>query len=222
MTTTADSDDTTERLGWLKWIDRFSTLLAVAGGIATMGLMLNVVVDVIGRAVFNRPLPGTLDVTQFAWMPVLVSLGLGYALLRGEHIRVNLLTAPTGPRAQRVIEIAGMVFTLATTAVLIWFGAQKASEAAAFQESAVGTPWLAIWPFRWVIVVGLAGLFLQALALFIRAIVVEEFVPSDADEVTAILEVEENVFEVLHIDDAPNLELIDEEMTAAHGKLTTR
>lgn len=192
--------DGTEKVAWVKWIDRFSLLLAILGGLATVGLMLNVVADVIGRFFFNRPLPGTLDLTQFAWMPTLVSLGLGYALLRGEHIRVNLLTSPTGPRTQRVIEIVGMAFTLGTTALLIWFGAEKAASAADFGEKAVGTPWLQIWPFRWVIVVGLIGLLLQALAQLLRAITVTHFVPGDADEAAAALEAEENVFEELELD----------------------
>jgi TRAP-type mannitol/chloroaromatic compound transport system permease small subunit len=193
------SAKTPDRFTWLKWIDRFNTLLAVIGGVATVGLMLNIVVDVIGRYFFNRPLPGTLDMTQFAWMPMLVSLGLGYALLRGEHIRVNLLTAPTGPRTQRIIEIVGMVFTLGTVAMLIWFGSEKAADAMGFGEKAVGTPWLAIWPFRWVITLGLVGLLLQAFAQLLRAIVVKEFRPVDEDEVIAALEMEETVFEELHI-----------------------
>lgn len=194
MTTVADA---TDRVSWLKWIDRFSVLLAVLGGVATVGLMLNVVIDVIGRFFFNQPLPGTLDLTQFTWMPSLVSLGLGYALLRGEHIRVSLLTGPTGSRTQRIIEIVGMVFTLGTTALLILFGTEKAAEAMEFGEKAVGTPWLEIWPYRWVIVVGMVGLILQALAALLRAITVSEFKPVDDDEAVVVLEVEKTVFEEL-------------------------
>jgi TRAP-type C4-dicarboxylate transport system permease small subunit len=195
-------DDTADRVPWLKWIDRFSILLAVLGGVATVGLMLNVVADVIGRYFFNHPFPGTLDLTQFAWMPTLVSLGLGYALLRGEHIRVNLLTGPTGPRTQRIIEIVGMVFTLGTTALFIWFGTEKAEDAMAFGEKAVGTPWLQIWPYRWVIVVGMVGLFLQAFAALLRAITVAEFKPTDEDETVAAIEAEETVFEELELEPA--------------------
>ena len=191
-----------DRVSWLKWIDRFSTLLAVLGGVATIGLMLNVVLDVLGRYFFNRPFPGTLDMAQFAWMPTLVSLGLGYALLRGEHIRVNLLTAPTGPRTQRIIEIVAMAFTLGTTALFIWFGAEKAAEAMEFGEKAVGTPWLLIWPFRWVIVVGMVALFLQAAALLIRAITVEEFRPNDDDELISVIADDTAALEELPIGDA--------------------
>jgi TRAP-type mannitol/chloroaromatic compound transport system permease small subunit len=193
--------ETPERFSWLRWIDRGNTVLAVVGGVATVGLMLNIVADVIGRFFFNHPLPGTLDLTQFAWMPMLISLGLGYALLRGEHIRVNLLTAPTGERTQRVIEIVAMVFTIVTVAMLIWFGIEKADDAMGFGEKAVGTQWLVIWPFRWIIVVGLVGLLLQAVAQLIRAIVVAEFRPADEDEAIAALEVEETVFDELQITD---------------------
>jgi TRAP-type mannitol/chloroaromatic compound transport system permease small subunit len=208
MTTVADA---TDRVPWLKWIDRFSILLAVLGGVATVGLMLNVVVDVIGRFFFNQPLPGTLDLTQFTWMPSLVSLGLGYALLRGEHIRVSLLTGPTGSRTQRIIEIVGMVFTLGTTALLILFGTEKAAEAMDFGEKAVGTPWLEIWPYRWVIVVGMVGLVLQALAALLRAITISEFKPVDDDEAVVVLEVEKTVFE----------ELEPEPATAGRERATT-
>lgn len=190
-----------ERLPWLKWIDRFSTLLAILGGIATVGLMLNIVFDVLGRFFFNHPLSGTLDLTQFAWMPMLVSLALGYSLLRAEHVRVNLLTAPTGERTQRVIEIICMVFTIVTTAMLIWFSIAKADDAMGFGEKAVGTPWLVIWPFRWVLVVGLIGLLLQAIAELLRAVTVETFIPTDDDEGAAALEAEETIFEELDIAD---------------------
>src|SRR5215211_2655661 len=83
-----DVDDGSEPLPWLKWIDRFSAFLAAVGGLCTAALMINIAVDVILRNTVNHPLEGTLDLTQFVWMPSLVALGLGYALVRGEHIRV--------------------------------------------------------------------------------------------------------------------------------------
>ena len=43
------------------------------------------------------------------------------------------------------------------------------------------------------------GLLLQAFASSLRAITVEEFRPSDADEAVAALEVEETVFDELQI-----------------------
>ena len=175
---------------WLVWIDRLNIALAGAGGIAAFALMLHVAVDVAARYITNSPLPGTLDVTQFGWMPMLVALGLGYALLRGEHIRVNLLTAPTRERTQRIIEVVGLTFTLVTTGTFIWFGTGRAMHNMSIDAHSPGASWLPTWPFQWVVVVGLIGLLLQAFAQLYRAVVADEFVPDDVDEAVAALEAE--------------------------------
>lgn len=189
----------TGRLGWLRVIDTISIVLAVLAALITASLMINVIADVLGRGLFNRPLPGTIDLTQYAWMPSLISLALGYALLRGEHIRVSLLTGPIGPRAQRVIEVIGMASTLVVVTFFIWFGVEKAFDSARTSEHAVGAPWLTIWPFRVVLVVGMIGLLLQALAQLIRAVTVHDFVPADEDETIALLEQESSVLDDLDL-----------------------
>jgi|GEM_PF-950347 len=160
---------------WLKAVDLVSLSLAVLGGVAAAVLALNVILDVVGRSFFTKPLPGTLDLTTYAWMPTLVSLGLGYALLRGEHIRVSLLTAGASPRVQRALEIFCMALLAVVAAMLAYYGMQKAMNASTYGESAVGTPWLTIWPFRWVVVAGLVGLALQAIAQFVRVVRMKDF-----------------------------------------------
>lgn len=189
------------RVSWLKWIDRLSTTLAVFGGAATVIMMLNIVFDVAGRFLLNRPLQGTLDLTQYTWMPALVSFGLGYALLKGEHLRVSLITAPTGQLTQRIIEIVGMAFSLLVVALFIWYGIEKAHQTMTLGEHAVGTKWLAIWPSRWVLVIGLTGLLLQVVAQLLRALFAASFQSSDDDEARAALEMEQTVFDDLADDD---------------------
>ncbi|MGX1701955.1 TRAP transporter small permease subunit [Microbacterium sp. NPDC055357] len=182
MTTTS-----VEEFAWLRWIDRLSTGLGVVGGVASMLLMVNVVADVVGR-MFFRPLPGTIDLVQFAWMPTIASLGLGYALLKGQHIRVGLLTSGGSPRLQRIVEIVGMTLTLGTVAALAWFGMERAITSAGLLEHPITSPWLPTWLFRWVLVVGLIGLTLQVIAQLVRAATVPEFHPDDEDEVLAYIE----------------------------------
>jgi TRAP-type C4-dicarboxylate transport system permease small subunit len=181
-----------DRFRWLGWIDRINAVLAILGGVAALALMVNVVLDVLGRILFHHPIPPTLDLTQFAWMPTTIALGLGYALHRGEHIRVNLLTSPTGPRTQRVIEVVSMAFTLATVAPLAWYTATRAQASMELGEAAVGTQWMLLWPFRWIVVIGLLGLFLQTLAQLVRACTVTHFDPGD-DDVDALLEQEQSL-----------------------------
>lgn len=158
--------------------------------------MLHVVADVTLRTLFHNPVPATLDFTQFVWMPILVSLGMGLALQRGEHIRVTLLSAPTSSRTQRILEVVGMAFTIAVIAPLAYFTGVRAEAGASIGEAAVGTPWLLIWPSRWIVTIGLIGLTLQAFAQIIRAVTVEEFSRED-DEIAAAIEQEESIVKTL-------------------------
>lgn len=179
---------------WLKALkvaDLLSIASAVVGGVVLLAMMCTVIADVTRRTLANNPVDGTLDLTQFAYMPTVISLGLGYALLRNEHIRVNLLTGPAGPRTQRVLEVVAMAFTLGTVAVLMQYGAQKAQMAQQFDESSVGVDWLSIWPYRWVVVVGMAVLAFQAIARLLRAVASPEFIPFDDADVAASIEDEE-------------------------------
>ena len=155
--------------GWFKMIDRVSLVFALAGGAACALMAFNIILDVIGRSFFNQPLPGTLDMTQFVWMPTLVALGFGFALLRGEHIRVSLLTGGASPRVKRVIELISMVAIFVVSLVLAYYTVDKAVDAMGFDERAVGTSWVLIWPFRWVVVAGLLALALQSVVEFFRA-----------------------------------------------------
>lgn len=151
-------------------IDAMNRTFAVIGGVACFLLAINIIVDVIGRSLFGSPLPGTLDLTTYAWMPTLVALGFGYALLRNDHIRVSLLTGSASPAAQRVAQLVSMLAVAVVAVALAYYGVQKAMDAMAYGESAVGAPWLVVWPFRWVVIVGLIGLTAQAVVDFMRAI----------------------------------------------------
>jgi TRAP-type mannitol/chloroaromatic compound transport system permease small subunit len=194
-----------ERFAWLRWIDKLSVAAAVVGGIATVGLMVHVVADVGGRALANRPLAGTLDVTQTAWMPTLIALGMGYALQRSEHIRVSLMTAPAGPRTQRLVEIGAMATTLVVIALFIWFGVGDAQHSMSIGERAVGASWLSVWPFRWIVTLGLMVLLLQTVASLVRAATDPEF--AIEDDVEAAMGAEDSVFDELEattaLDSAP-------------------
>lgn len=179
---------------WLTGIDRLSTLLALLAGVVALAMMVNIVADVIGR-LYLRPLPGTVDLTQFAWMPIVVSLGMGYALLSGQHIRIGLLVDSSSERAQRVVEVFAMAVAFATVAAFSWYGAERAFRGMQMGEFSSATPWLPIAVFRWVIVVGLVGLALQAVAQLVRAFTVTDFVAPDA--------------EMRQIDDEASTDLLD-------------
>lgn len=73
----------------LNLFDRFLRLLALAGGVVLLLLMLFTVVDVVLRYVFNAPLRSVYEFTEFM-MALIVFLGVAYCGWTGGHIAVDL------------------------------------------------------------------------------------------------------------------------------------
>ncbi len=86
------------------------------------GVMMVSVVDVAGRYVFNRPLPGSSEITEIL-MAILIYAGLPLVGLRRAHIVVDLLDSLTPPRVVRIRDaIVGIIscFMIALIAWRLW------------------------------------------------------------------------------------------------------
>lgn len=64
-------------------------------------MMMVTVVDVTGRYVFNAPLQGGFELTEYL-MGLLVFLALPLVSAKGEHVRISLLDSRFGERARVV------------------------------------------------------------------------------------------------------------------------
>ena len=162
-------EDKAQEPRWLLYMDKISLWTAIAGGIGGILMVANIVANVTSRSIAGTPLPGTLDLSTYIWMPIITVLGMGYALQRGEHIRVSLLTAPASTVTRRIVEVASMVLTTIILAALFYYTLIGALSAARISETATATPWLEIWPMRFVVAAGILVFTLQALAEFYRA-----------------------------------------------------
>lgn len=82
-------------------------------------MMLLAVVDVFGRYLFNRPVWGSVELTEFL-MIGLIYAGLPLVTLRDEHVAFDLLDRFLPLPARRVQVFAGQALSFAITAVLAW------------------------------------------------------------------------------------------------------
>lgn len=155
---------------WLTYVDRVSLVLAACGGIGLIGLMFNVVVSVLARSITGVSLLGTLDLSTYVWMPILTTLGMGYALQTSAHIRVSLITGAASPRAKRLVEIVSLALTGIVLVLLVYFTFTAGFSAAARGEAPPSSRWLQIWPMRFVVAIGLLGFLTQTVAELARAI----------------------------------------------------
>lgn len=142
-------------------IGRFlSGLTKIASLITTLCIvlmMLNVTADVVGRYLFNAPLPGTIVVVGHYYMIIVVFVALGVAEEKRAHISVEFLTDLLPKTAQAWVAVFSGVLTAVIFSLLAlsgYFQAVKKTTSGASMEQ--GSQLIAIWPSYWAIPVGAA------------------------------------------------------------------
>src|SRR5690606_42035370 len=90
---------------------------AVLAGCAFFGMMLLIDVNAIMRKFLNRPVTGTLEITE-ALMPAAVLLSLAFTQYTRTHIRVTLAIKHFSPGVQRALFV---IAVLLGCAFMIWF-----------------------------------------------------------------------------------------------------
>ena len=93
-------------------MSRFSAALQAALGITSASvlflMMLITAVDVVGRYVFNQPLPGGFEVTELL-LAALIYCGLPLVSARREHIVIDTFDPFFSPRVKRGLDMAAEV-----------------------------------------------------------------------------------------------------------------
>ena len=82
----------------------FSYIMSRIGAIVMTGMMGLTVCDVLGRYLFNKPVLGSFEMTQFMVLVVVFSF-LGYTQSQGGHVNVDLLVDQFPGPIQRIIDL---------------------------------------------------------------------------------------------------------------------
>jgi TRAP-type C4-dicarboxylate transport system permease small subunit len=155
--------------GFVRIADHLSAVSSWLAGAALVLLALNIFSDVVGRAFFKAPLQGTLEMTANWWMPTLTLLAFGITEVRQEHIKVTILLDALPLRMRQIVEGSFGILTVGLLIVLTYYTLQDALESAAYGQTTAGFPPIAIWPFKFVAVAGVAILAVQAAASAFRS-----------------------------------------------------
>lgn len=121
-------------------------------------MMLHVTADVVGRYVFNTPLPGTIVVVAHYYMIIMVFIALGAAEEKNAHISVEFLTDLMPKTVQGWLTLFAGLVSVVVFGLLAYGGyleAYKKTRSGASMEQ--GSEMIAIWPSYWAIPFG-AGL----------------------------------------------------------------
>ena len=104
---------------WIRWVERAALFFAMLGGIVLMLIALMTVASVIGRAGFGKPVPGDIEVTQYA-IAVAISAFLPYCLFSGGNLIVDFFTAKAKLRTRRTLDAIGALTLAFAMGLFAW------------------------------------------------------------------------------------------------------
>ncbi|SDL10622.1 TRAP transporter small permease [Tessaracoccus oleiagri] len=161
-----------------KAVKAMASALGVLATLATLVMMVAIVVDVVFRTLYDRSVPGVLEISETA-LVVAVFLGLAYTGATNSHIAVDLLTERLPERIRRWVIFTAWSLTALVLVWLTWSTALRAIGATEENELRMGLVNWPIWPSRWVIVVGLAAMLVVAIVNMARTFAGKEVLGVD-------------------------------------------
>ncbi len=118
--------------------------------------------DVVGVQAFGQPVNGALEITENT-MVVIVFGALAYSQIRRSHIRVELLYARVGARAQAAMDVFAGLMAMVFFGLLLWQGVNEALFSISIDESTFGLFRIPLWPARIMLAAGVTLMLLQLL-----------------------------------------------------------
>lgn len=154
---------------WLRKTADFLTFIAspaakvlniiAAGFLAAMMVLTGV--DVFLRYVFNRPVTGSYEMTEFM-MPIVIAFGLAYCALEKGHVRVELVTSKLPETAQAVMNVFASLVFIGIFILLTWQTFLRAKGMFDVGQTSI-VLYIPVFPFVLAVAIGSAALCLVVL-----------------------------------------------------------
>ena len=150
-----------------RWLNRATMALA---SLFMLLMMAHITTDVIVRFFFDGRIIGTLEIVSYYYMVALVFLSLGFVELRHEHIRVDLFAQMMPPLVQLGLYLLACVLGMIFFGMLGWQSLRDALSATGRAEEAMSNFTFYIWPARWALPIGFAGIWLAILTNLMKSL----------------------------------------------------
>jgi TRAP-type C4-dicarboxylate transport system permease small subunit len=156
----------------LKHIDNklawFSKNLSYLGAFALFAMMCLTTVDVVGRYLFNRPITGVFEITEYLVLILIFSF-LGYTQSQKGHVAVDILLPLLPPKLKKLADVANHLVCLILMGLITWMGVLKALE---LKEVGEASPNLHIpaYPFAIYLVLGCLIMCIELLRTIVQSV----------------------------------------------------
>jgi len=154
---------TTEGGGALGEADRrlakLENVMTDVAGLAVFLLMFLTVAEVLGRRLFNAPVPGTIDIIE-VWMVLFAFLGAAYCQRDGSHVRMDLIVMKLRGRLKWAIEGLAVGLAFLFICVIVWKSFGHFVRAWELGDSTIDTQ-IQLWPSKLIVPIALTVLALR-------------------------------------------------------------
>jgi TRAP-type C4-dicarboxylate transport system permease small subunit len=101
------------------WLERLGRVFALCGGGLFCGMALIVLVSIVGRVVFGRPVAGDFEIVALC-TAVSIFLCLPYCHLQRGNVVVDLLLRASERRLRRWLDAVAAIFYAGIAAIFAW------------------------------------------------------------------------------------------------------
>lgn len=136
-----------------KTIRRVTLSLSYVGMFFLIPMMLLTSGEVVGRALWSRPIPGSMELSSYL-LAIFILLGVAYTHQVKGQVRVTMLVSRLPERVAQILEIITTLLSLFIIAILAWQGWVVGME----ERTVSDMLRIPQFPFR--LLVSLAGFFL--------------------------------------------------------------
>lgn len=153
------------------WLDRSVTYLVYLGasiaGASLLIVMLMISLNVCLRYFFNKPILVTYEYSTYLFIAI-VYFGFAYTTRREAHISVDMVVKRLPKRARNGLEVLTSLVALGLMSVYLWFAWDIFRTSVAKGYRAMSVTQTPEWIPQSILVVGLAFLIIEIVALIAR------------------------------------------------------
>ncbi|HEY7804881.1 MAG TPA: TRAP transporter small permease [Orrella sp.] len=142
-----------------KWLSKVEDAFALLAALCIFGLMLLGITQVLGRQLFDMPVPGYIDFVELS-MVTFAFLAVAYCQRLGGHVRMDLFVRLVHGRARWLLEFVTTTAPILLVMVLIYFGWTHFMRAYEFGDSTIDME-IPTWPSKIVVPISFVVLFLR-------------------------------------------------------------
>lgn len=151
--------------GFQKGVHKVTYSVCAAGMFLAIPLMLITTFDVLGRAIFNKPLPGTLELSEYM-LAIIILLGAAYTQQVKGHVAVDFLTSRLPLKGQTICRIITDIASLVIITIMTIYGyIEGINETTVTDQLRVP-----MWPFKTLVAVGGLMLWMELLTDLITSV----------------------------------------------------